>query len=500
MRALYYHFAQGKRFLFASDARAILVVPQVPYAINEGRVADFLVPQLEWHDYTSTFFEGVYRLPPGHKAVVTPSSLEVTKYWHPQPGPELGSMSDDDYRRGFLEVFTKAVEARLRVPSGTAGSMLSGGMDSGTVVAIAKEVLEKRGEGPLPTFSAARRRVDGGFEADCPESKAIYAALSLPSISPNLIHPDAIDTVFEPLTSGFDEPFDGVFVILNAIYLAARERGIRVVLDGAGGDVVLSEGSYIVRLIRSGNLKLATAEITAEHRHWSAGSSAPSLLRYARAAFTPEAVRKLYRGPRYRQTYRKYLRTSLISPDFAQCVGIEDRFQRMQEIFPSRWTSDYAVEYCDKIWPNMTAGRERYSRIAAAAGMEARDPFMDKRVVEYCSRLPGRLRFRDGWPKIILRDVMAETLPREILWTRRKPHLGWLFSEEVTKEAVNRGELSIARLKTDLKGYVDLAPLADAWQRFRDDGDFERIHYAYVLSVWLRQAAQRPVVPDQNFM
>ena len=90
MRPLYYHHQQGRHFLFASDARAILVLPQVPYRINEGRVADFLVPELEWIDYTSTFFEGVYRLPPGHKAIVTPSGLDVAEYWHPQPGPELG--------------------------------------------------------------------------------------------------------------------------------------------------------------------------------------------------------------------------------------------------------------------------------------------------------------------------------------------------------------------------------------------------------------------------
>jgi asparagine synthase (glutamine-hydrolysing) len=177
MRPLYYHHLQGRHFVFASDARAILVLPQVPYRINEGRVADFLVPALEWYDYTSTFFEDVFRLPPGHRATVTPSGLDVAEYWHPQPGPELGSMSDDDYRQGFVEVFTEAVKARLRAPTGTVGSTLSGGMDSGSVVAIAKEILKTRGDGPLPTYSAARRlNIEDPDEFDCPESQAIYAA------------------------------------------------------------------------------------------------------------------------------------------------------------------------------------------------------------------------------------------------------------------------------------------------------------------------------------
>jgi len=205
----------------------------------------------------------------------------------------------------------------------------------------------------------------------------------------------------------------------------------------------------------------------------------------------------LYRNRRW---FREIVKTSLISPNFALSTCIEERYEQMRSIFPSGWTSDYAVEFCDKIWPNMTAGRERYARIAAATGMEARDPFMDQRVVKYCSRLPGRLRFKDGWPKMILREIMADTLPDEVLWARRNPHLGWLFSEKSTRVATSRGELDFAGLGQGLKGYVDSSALSRAWQNFRDGGDYEQIHNAYVLSVWLRQNATRPVVPDQHFM
>ncbi len=497
MRPLYYHHAPGQRFVFASDARAILVLPQVPYQINKGRVADFLVPELEWIDYTSTFYEGVYRLPPGHKAAVTPAGLEVAEYWHPQPGPELGPMSDDDYRQGFIEVFTEAVEARLRAPSGTVGSMLSGGMDSGSVVAFAKHILCKRGNGPLPTFSAARRRPTGNpGKFDCPESRAIYAASSMPSIAPTLVHPDSVGDFYESTTACNEEPFDGLFEIFNAIFRTAHEGGIRIVLDGGGGDIALNEGTYIRRLIRQGQFRLAIAEIIAEQEYWGGGSPALSLLRYAGSVMLPEFIKRPLRGPRYRHDFRSYVKKSLISAGFARSIDIEERIERMRRIFPTDCPSDYAVEYCEKIWPNMTAGRERYARIAAAAGMEARDPFMDRRVIEYCSRLPGRFRIRDGWPKIILREISADTLPGEVLWTRRKPHLGWLFSDEVTRRAMKSGELNISMLEEHLKGYVDLAALTGAWQQFRDGGDSQQIHCAYLLSKWLGRTATRPVVPD----
>ena len=82
----------------------------------------------------------------------------------------------------------RAIEERLRGPAGGVGSMLSGGMDSGSVVSIAKELSIAKGNGPLPTFSGVQRRSD-----DCAESRAIYSAIGMPSMSPTLVHPDGID-------------------------------------------------------------------------------------------------------------------------------------------------------------------------------------------------------------------------------------------------------------------------------------------------------------------
>ena len=489
MRPLYYHHAPGQRFVFASDARAILVLPQVPYQVNAGRVADFLVQHLEWIDYTSTFYEEVFRLPPGHQATVTPAGLSVTEYWKPEPGPELGLMSDDDYAQGFLEVFTAAVESRLRARQGAVGSMLSGGIDSGSVVAIAKDILNARGDEALKTFSAVRRR-----DTDCAESRAIYAAAAMPSISPTLILPDSLEDAMPKLASGFEEPFDGEFMILKAVYLAAQEKGQRVLFDGGGGDAVLSEGSYVVRLIREGQFKLAMAEVTGENRNWSEVSLARDLFRYARAAIVPEPLKKILRPLRVRSSIKRLLNESLISRDFAESIDIEDRCAQYELMFPSDWTSDYAVERSNAIRPNVTGGRERYARIAASTASEACDPFLDKRVVDYCSRLPGRSRMKNGWYKMILRDVMVGRLPDEVRWARGKPHLGWVFNETVSRHAAIRGDLELERLQKDLDDYVDRNALTKAWQLFQSDIDAAPVHSAYVLSTWLREAANRPVV------
>lgn len=496
MRPFYYHHAAGRHVAFASDARAILVLPQLPYRINAGRIADFLVPELEWYDYTSSFFDEVHRLPPGHRAIVTRSRIDIAEYWQPQPGTDPGPMTDDDYRQGFLEVLTAAIDARLRAPRGTVGSMLSGGIDSGSVVAIAKERLAERGEGPLATFSAARRTDSTDAEGiDCPETRAIHAAISMPSISARLILPDTLEDLLPELSSGHEEPFDGVLNILKALFLRAHEHGCRTLLDGGGADVLLHEGSYIVRLIRQGHLRLAVAEILAESDYRNERSAALRLMRYLRAAVLPDSVKRPLRALRNRHRFEKWSRDSLISREFAREIGIANRCEHMMSHFPTGWIPEYPLERCLSIRPNLTAGRERYARIAAAAGMEARDPFMDKRVVEYCARLPGRFRLRHGWPKPILRDLMAGILPDEVLWTRRKPHLGWWFSDAVTRLAQSHGELDVESLREGLAEYVDPAALRRQWDAYCRGGDSEPVHRAFILAGWLRDAARRPVAP-----
>ena len=81
----------------------------------------------------------------------------MKRYWTLEPGPELRLSSDEEYAEAFLEVFTEAVRCRLR-GAGSVGSMLSGGMDSGSIVAVARTLLAEAGQGPLSYFF---RRITG---------------------------------------------------------------------------------------------------------------------------------------------------------------------------------------------------------------------------------------------------------------------------------------------------------------------------------------------------
>ncbi len=495
MRPFYYHYSPVRRFLFGSSAASILVVPDVPYNINEARVADYLIQELEWVDYTCSFFDGVARLPPGHRALVNADRVQIEAYWQPEATPDPGPLSDDDWREGLLEHLTRSVDRRLRAPTGQVGSMLSGGMDSGSVVAIAKDLLHDRGASDLPTYSAVCGTAEIAEESACIESQAIYATVALPRINPTLIVPEASLDDMPQMLYGYEEPFDTGFMFLKKIYAEAANQGMRVVLDGGGGDVVLGDGSYIVRLIRAGHWSRAWAEITAENRYYGDGRLATILGRYARAVMLPEFVKRSARrllGPRIA---KKKIRESLVSADLARHVNLADRFQRMRQTFENDRTGDYAMETMRSILPNMTAGKERYARLAASCATEARDPFMDKRLVEFCAHIPGHLRILQHQYKLILRQVMDGRVPKDVAWGDRKPHIGWLFNQAVKNRLLAEGRLSPQQLQSELGDWLDEDVLARSWREFQHYGYCEEINTALCLALWLEEHRQRPQSP-----
>jgi asparagine synthase (glutamine-hydrolysing) len=498
MRPFYYHHTPGRFLVFASEPKAILVLPQTPYRINEGRIADFLVSQLEGIDKTSTFFEEVYRLPPAHTLTVTPDRTTQRRYWTLEPGPELCLPSNEAYAEAFLEVFREAVRCRLR-SAGPVGSMLSGGMDSGSVVAVAREILAEEGRGPLPTFSAVAPDPE-----TCVETRTIHAALTMDGLDPHLIRHDRLDEMMPELaelTWNLDEPFDHYMTLPRAVYLAAHRKGLKVILDGVAGDVVLGEGSYIARLIRRGHWLTAYREAVGQEHFW--GEAYPAwreLYRGARSAIATHSVRLLHRrllGPRrLRQRVQQILRESLISPEFARRIRLRERLRTLDGHGSEGLSIAYNKERAQSIdHPNLLVGRERYDRVATAVAVEPRDPFLDRRAVAFCLSLPGQQKLGDGWPKIILRRALSGRLPNAVRWRTGKEHLGWSFTNALissmqahvlSQTEVNRQSVALL-LKKDSR-YLN----CHASFEYADPIQRQNRYAAEHLAAWAGRHHERP--------
>ena len=144
MRPFHYFYSEELGFVFASDPKAILTVPGVRRKLDEGRIADTFIAGMEGFDQTSTFYRDVYRLAPAHCLSVRPQGLRNERYWRFEPTKPLRLASDNEYSEAYKAVLSEAVRSRLRGGATTA-AMLSGGLDSSSVVALAHPFVTEFG-------------------------------------------------------------------------------------------------------------------------------------------------------------------------------------------------------------------------------------------------------------------------------------------------------------------------------------------------------------------
>ena len=500
VRPFCYHHAPGRLFAFASEPRAILVLPQVPYCINEGRVADYLTEELEWIDYTSTFFEGVFRLPPAHLVTVTEDAITVRRYWTLEPGSPLRLPSNEAYAEALLAVFTDAVRSRLRA-TGPVGSMLSGGLDSSSVVAVARELVAAAGDPALPTFSGV-----GPDPRVCDETRAVGTVLATGGLDPHIVDFTALDDMMPALEDAswdFEEPFDFTMVLPRSMYMSAKDHGVRVLLDALAGDLVLSDGSYTVRLMQHGHWLTALRELTALDRNHGNRPVWANPLRRLRIALTPHIARRLYHHARGPWRAASSVRHSLMTADLARRVSLADRLRTL-DATRGRLTpmSEYHRERADSIQPNLTAGRERYDRVSSAWAVEPRDPFIDRRVVAFCVTLPGNQRLDGGWTKVILRRAMAGRLPDSVRWRPGRSHLGVSFTRTVLEPRLNAMRLQRDAIWKPLEPFVDRTKFQTSWRKYFEDGDERhapRVQRAVSLAQWLHGRSARPAARPTKF-
>ena len=366
--------------------------------------------------------------------------------------PVITRVSDAAYAEAFREVLTLAVRDRLRAP-GNLGAMLSGGMDSGSVAALAAGALHAAGAPPLRTFSA--------IESDpaCPESACIGdSAAHIPHLAPHFVSLDEAesfrdDIIRLTLTEG--DPFDGHMAMVRAVYRAAQRSGVRVMLDGVSGDTALGTGDMVRHHIGRGRIAKAWAEARAQERMWGDEMKATRCFATAiRQPFIPQWVHRLRRPGKERALAARQAADSIIAPALAERVDMAARRRANAlhlEIGPD---CSPASQSRRPLHPYAIVGRERYDRVAAEAGIEPRDPYMDVRVIEFCLGLPVEQLQDDGWPKMIQRRAMAGLLPDSVRWKRGRDHVGWRFAAACSPGVLDTADEMV---RAGLENYASFA-------------------------------------------
>lgn len=486
----FYYYCDHRVFVFGSEVRAILAFPQVKCSPSEARIADYLVQELEGIDATSTFYEGIYRLPPGHTLLVEPGRVSIDAYWRMESPAEIRYRHNEDYVEAFLEKFSRAVQCRLRAPSySQVGAMLSGGLDSSSIVGIARESYQQQGFADFRTFSAV-----APDESDV-ETHFINSVIAQGGLNAVRIKPDDIRSYMPELSyllNHATDLYDHWMEIPQLMYIAARKSGVKVLLTGIGGDEFASlPPSYPRYMMMAGHLRQAIHEIIGTHRFYSDPFWRVPLtvLRQVYTAFMPTPIRA------FRQTLLKpgqldkAIESTIVNPVFAERIKLRERLGRLWE---SRDVVNFKTIRSEQLLfirhPYLAVGLERYDRVAATHGVETRHPYLDKNLAEFLYAIPPEQLRKNGWSKMIVRHAMRHVLSDEVRFRRGHPHLGLLFQRARFQLEVPRFDKFFAEELGFIEPYVDIPKIRAAWrERHSDTNASIDLWRALTLALWLKQ-------------
>ena len=478
----FYYCCSSRTFAFGSEIKALLALPEVPRRLNETRMADFLL--MIGEDKASTFYEGILRLPPAHRLTVTAREVRLRAYWSLDPTRELKLGSDEEYAEAYRDVFTEAVRCRLR-SAHKVGALLSGGLDTSSIVCVSRKLLEGHGNQPLPTFSAV---FDGVPEAD--ERSYIDAVVDEGGIAPNFISANNLNPLADinEILRQQDEMFYGPNIHLAwTLHRAARDSGVRVLLNGLHGDYAVSHGiSYLSELFRGRRWMSAISEAKGLSKRLYAGGVRAREILWHRAV-KPQLPKALSRrqGP-LPSTF------ALLNPDLARRTRTEERFRTLSAERNGQARTAREEQLLDLTSGVVPYNLELADRVSAAFSVESRYPFCDRRLVEFCMALPGSQRLQHGWTRMVVRRAMAGTLPEKVRWREGKADINPHFARSLIAHERATLERTILAEQNGLEEFVNEDALRQVYDRYRANktgyGDAVIVWSATVMAMWLARS------------
>ncbi|MEM6576918.1 MAG: asparagine synthase-related protein [Pseudomonadota bacterium] len=412
-----YYCTRDDALTCGTDLRAVLHLSGVSLGPQETRIADFIVGREV--DPTLTAFDGVYRLPAAH-CLTTGAGVEhhVVRYWDMSLPPEWFEAKAPEALRIRLEAAT----GPTALANHPVGVMLSGGLDSSALVGFAAMARVRAGRAPLPVLSFVHpdKPYDESNYIDAVNAMHETEPVTLPvSAAPNLSEIDGLIEEQMELFLGY------ALQKSRHIYAEAQARGLTHLIDGHGGDEVVSHGAErLVELAASRKVWTLWKEMRGPVRLFGDSALAPFLLylaRYAGFADRSWLRRVLLRSGQSlsRRARTEQMRFSAIEllPD-----ALRDRIKARSRYAARRppKTRDALLTYARSEHRDALLDAqgehalEVLFRSAQAADVMPVYPFFDRRLVEFCLSLPADMKLRDGQTRWILRRAIGGVVPKTV--------------------------------------------------------------------------------------
>jgi asparagine synthase (glutamine-hydrolysing) len=477
IRPLYYAL-DHRRLIAASTLEAVLGALDTPAEVHEPFLRDLLALRFErW--IAETPYRGVMRLPPAHRLTVEAGRAGVSRYWTFGEAPPPPLRRDEEEVERFREVFLTAVRAQLR-SIGPAGLLLSGGLDSSTVAGAMQHLAET---GALPWHTGLRfyscvfAETPAAEEREYAEAVARRCTRARTTFVPS---DDSWGLRELGHESGYPPAEPEVNVnraLLMRPLRMARADGCRAVLTGLGGDEVLGGQHYHTPLLlRDVAWSRLAAEIPCFLR-WSRCSVAGLLF----DAWVRPAV-----PPPLRRLARRLLRREVAAATADRRPATHLR----------SWSARASYNFLTS--GSFAAMLASFDVASAGIGVEARHPFLDRRLIEVLCHLPAQLLFGGGWTKVVLRR--SGLLPEEVRQRTRPAHFGELVHRGLRHEMQWKVRELLQGSRVVAAGLLAEAVPLRLWEDYRRDADAPGPRDALIgflcTETWLRGQELRATLPS----
>lgn len=420
-----YYYNKNGILLFSSEIKAILEGHVIPRRMYLPAVADFLVG---FHDHNEfTFFKDIIQVPPGHYLYLNlvNNNRKLTKFYDLTRATEDRISTIDEFAQVFEE--TILLHLRSNIP---VGICLSGGLDSSSVASIAAYHMRNSLNKSLHAVTAQSE--------DSLNDETIYARQVVQ-------HSDLIWHVIKPSVNDFlqeweqclwfqDEPIGGPSIFMQYYVMkTANKAGLKVILDGQGGDEALLgyERYYptmFLHWLKKGRLSNCYNEFSNAIQNSKLNTK--QMVMYTVYFLSPK-IRVLRNAKKYEQIPKQVLEYGLNTLRESSQQYRDFRSLQIAEI--TRYQMPHLLRYED--------------RNSMAWSVEARVPFVDHELIETAITLKPEDKIRNGYTKWALRKTMDHKMPDSVTW--RKNKIGFEAPETKWTNA----------LKSDMENRISKSPI-----------------------------------------
>ena len=422
IKPLYYYYDK-KKFIFASEIKAILEDKTIKRKVNLNSLNEYLM--FRYIHNSQTILNNIFRLKPGHMLIFDckKNKLKIKKYWDLTTNNK--NYNERIYAKNIFELFKDSIEKRLMsdVPLGV---YLSGGIDSSSIVAMMKKLNVKE----ISTYSV-------GFEHDIIGNELSYAKKVSELFETKhhefMIKPDIVKEL-PKMVWHLDEPMADPATV--PVYFLSKEatKSDTVILSGEGADELF--GGYD------------------QYKFMVLGDRIGFVPRLIRQKFVPRLIKsipgsmmdKIYKystttGSKIYDRFEKFISNvkENKAKAYLEVVSVFDEEEK-NELLKTKYSNTKIIyeNINEKFFSNNKNFLDQITyfdlklylpedllmkpdKMCMAFSIEARVPYLDHRLVEYAFKIPSKLKLKGSTTKYIMKKSFKNLLPKEILYRKKQP-------------------------------------------------------------------------------